>query len=379
MMKLKTIDMDVIFWHYVARCVLCPVAFASCAVVWVYPLLLRLARKKNFVDIPNSRRLNRRPVPVMGGVVVFFGLMFSLALAGCLVEELSLSYYLIAAMAIVLMVGVADDAVGLTPRVRVVVEATVVAMLCYIADDTIDNLYGVLALTHLSASWALVLTVVGGVGVINSVNLIDGVDGLCSGYVMMVALLYGVMFSVVGDVSYAVLSFAVLGALIPFWLRNVYGGRSKMYLGDGGSLLLGLIVVAIALRFYAVGAAVLGGYVVSFTFATLSLPVLDTLRVMFSRIIKHRSPFSPDCSHLHHSFIRLGLSHKMTSISIVAMQASVVGVWYLCRRMSVGYDTAMYLTAMYAMLVTWGGYAVAELFSRKAGTTELNILTKEID
>ena len=215
MMKLKTIDMDVIFWHYVARCVLCPVAFASCAVVWVYPLLLRLARKKNFVDIPNSRRLNRRPVPVMGGVVVFFGLMFSLALTGCLVDDLSLSYYLIAAMAIVLMVGVADDAVGLTPRVRVVVEATLVAMLCYLTDAVVNNLYGVLALTHLSASWALVLTVVGGVGVINSVNLIDGVDGLCSGYVMMVALLYGVMFSVVGDVSYAVLSFAVLGALIP--------------------------------------------------------------------------------------------------------------------------------------------------------------------
>lgn len=377
MLKINDIAMDA--WHDVVWWVLLPLALSSLAVMWVYPLLLRLARRKNFVDTPNWRRLNRRPVPVMGGVVVFFGLIFGLTFTGCFVEELTIGYYLIAAMVIMLMTGVADDAVGLTPRVRIVVECAVVAMICWLTGDMIDNLYGLWGITLLPMPLAMVLTVIGGVGVINAVNLMDGVDGLCAGYGMLLSMVCGLSFFAFGDGCFAVLCAALLGALIPFWLRNVYGGRRKMFLGDGGSLLLGLLTVVCLLRFYAEGAVVLRGYVLSLCFAMLSVPVLDTLRVMFGRILQGRSPFSPDCSHLHHAFIRLGLSHKLTSLCILAMQATILGVGWLCRWMSVGFDVALYTVAVVAVVIIWGGYAVAELLARRALPAGTDVLTKDIE
>lgn len=364
---------DVIWW------VVIPLVLSAVAVVWAYPLLLRLAHKKNFVDAPNWRRLNKRPVAVMGGVVVFFGMMFSIGVAGCFVEGVSVEYYLVAAMAIILLLGVADDAVGLTPRLRLAVEAVVLAMVSWLSTDIVDTLYGLWYIWSIPEWLALGVTLFGGVGVINAVNLIDGVDGLCAGYGILLAAVYGVMFLVVSDSGYALLAFALLGALLPFWVQNVYGGRRKMFLGDGGSLLLGLLTVVFVVRLYNSGAALFGGYLISLSLAMVALPLFDTLRVMSGRMLSGHSPFSPDCSHLHHSLVRVGMSHKLTSGVIISLQVVVVAIWLCCWMLDVGCDAALYTVAAFAVVLTWGTYRVAEGVARRVERAELNRLTEEIE
>ena len=112
----------------------------------------------------------------------------------------------------------------------------------------IDNFHGLWGVYQLPWVLAVALTIVSGVGIINSINLIDGVDGLCSGYGMFATMLFGVIFMRMGDVSYSVLAFTIFGALIPFMLHNVFGKKYKMFMGDGGSLVLGFILSLFVMR-----------------------------------------------------------------------------------------------------------------------------------
>ena len=161
-----------------------------------------------------------------------------------------------------------------------------VVTMMFLCGIYIDNFHGLWGVYKLPLGVAIALTLVSCVGIINSINLIDGVDGLCSGYGMFASLLYGICFLRMGDVSYAVLAFSLFGSLIPFLLHNVFGKKYKMFLGDGGSLVLGFICSLYVMRVIQSGSDYITGSTISFTLAVLAIPVFDTLRVMTARMAK---------------------------------------------------------------------------------------------
>ena len=171
---------------------------------------------------------------------------------------------------------------------------------------------------------AVPLTVVAAVGIINAINLIDGIDGLASGLTGSALLVLGSLFLINGMWIYALLSFATLGVLVPFFYYNVFGqadhGR-KIFMGDTGSLTLGYILVFLAIRYasynpdvahYSAGAIVVA-------FSTLIVPMFDVVRVMIVRARSHRSLFKPDRNHIHHKFLDMGMSAHKAMISIVVI------------------------------------------------------------
>ena len=297
--------------------IIIPFFIALLLVGWIHPRLVKIALLKNIVDNPDARKLQRTPVPVLGGVAVFFGVVIAIGCMSSVVDCSGLPVVIMAMMAM-LYTGTMDDILSLSPGLRFVIEIVVVLLLIFVGGYCIDDFHGLWNIGRFSYWYAVPLTVVAAVGIINAINLVDGVNGLSSGYCIMACLIFGTLFFLSGEESMTILAVVSVGALIPFFLHNVFGKTSKMFIGDGGTLVMGVVMSVFVIEILQNGSRA-AAYVdpnvglVPFTLAVLSVPVFDTLRVMSTRILKGTSPFRPDKTHLHHMFIDLGCSHVATT------------------------------------------------------------------
>ena len=214
---------------------------ALLTVGWVHSKIVRIARMKNIVDNPNTRKLQRVPIPVLGGVAVFLGIISGI---GCLGFFSDVSSLLIAvtAMVVMLYVGTMDDILNLSPNLRFLIETLVVLLVILVGGRSIDDFHGLWGIHEIPYGIAIPLTVFASVGIINAINLIDGVNGLSSGFCIMACLVFGTLFVLAGDTKMAILASAATGALIPFFLHNVFGKTSRMFIGDGGTLMMGIVM-----------------------------------------------------------------------------------------------------------------------------------------
>ncbi len=313
------------------------VAFVS---TWViYGPTLKIAISKDIVDNPEARKLQKRPIPTLGGVVVFFGIAVGLMFFKTMFYQTALLPVL-AAMVIMLYLGTLDDIVGVSPAKRLLIETGVALLMIYGSRSCILNFQELWGVGRLPLGWAIPLTVLTIVGIINAINLIDGIDGLLSSFGILICGCYGLLCFLAHDYSNAALATVTIGALLTFLLHNVFGEKSKMFLGDGGSMLLGILISWLII-------SILGGHfhireyldgrvnfnLIAFCLAVVAIPVADTLRVMFVRIFNGRSPFLPDNKHLHHHFLRCGFSHLRTTLAMLLMALLIIlaflAVWAL--------------------------------------------------
>lgn len=300
---------------------------AFLAALWLHPKMVRVAKLKNIVDNPNKRKLHRKPVPVLGGLVVFFGMVLGVGITTPCYHSPD-TMFLFTMILLVLYIGTMDDILGLTPRIRFIFEILVSLAMIYIGGMSISHFHGLWGIGNLTPWVGVPLTVLTVVGIINAINLIDGVNGLCSGYCIMACTAFGLYFSLLGDTTMTILAAACIGTLILFFYHNVFGHTLRMFMGDGGSLMMGFILSAFVLRVLTTGPTphTPGLGLVPFVLAVLAIPVFDTLRVMGMRMLRRRSPFSPDKTHLHHLFIDLGFSHLATTLTIIALNNIIIAV-----------------------------------------------------
>lgn len=295
----------------------------------VYPLILRMARVWGFYDNPGERKLQRNPVPVLGGLAVFFGIVMSVLVLLTIMFHIKLVMMFLA-MAVLLALGMIDDRMGLKPLLRFVIEIAIVGVLVWANDSMVDNLHGLWGIYEIPYWLGFALSVFAGVGIINSINLIDGVDGYSSGFITICCILFSIVFYYAHIHGLAMLSLVIAGALIPFFIHNVFGKKSKMFIGDGGTLMLGVILCVFVFSllktksYCVIMERETGLNLVALSVAILSIPVADTLRVMTWRILKGISPFKADKTHLHHLFIDLGFSHLGTTLAIMIIYALVL-------------------------------------------------------
>lgn len=296
-----------------------------------YPLVLYFAKRHNIVDNPDARKLQRVPIPVLGGVVVYAGVVAGMAVLFMFMKEPVLIWGFFA-MTFLMIIGIWDDIKDLSANLRFLVEICIVLLFIRMTDVDIDSFHGLFGIDSLPSWFSIPFSVICGVGIINAVNMIDGVDGYSSGYGMMASLLFALTFHSVWSMTMVGMAVISAGALLPFFMHNVFGVRSKMFIGDGGTLMLGMLMVVFT--FYALSSKThcdqLGDMNLSLPalcLAVLCIPVFDTLRVMFMRILRGKSPFRPDKTHLHHLFIDMGFSHLGAALGILMVNLAVVGLW----------------------------------------------------
>ena len=333
---------------------------ALLSVWWIHPLLVKIALDKNIVDNPNARKLQRKPVPVLGGIAVFFGSVIGLGCAGFWYDCSEL-FIVVVAMMIMLYTGTLDDILDLSPALRFLIEIFTVLLLVYIGGYSLNDFHGLWGIHQIPQYVAVPLTVVAAVGIINAINLMDGVDGLSSGYCILTSIFFGVMFWAVGDWSLSILALVAAGSLIPFFLHNLFGKTSKMFIGDGGTLVMGIVISVFVMRTLTHGtcceiydAKHVG--LIPFMLAVLSVPVFDTLRVMTTRILKRKSPFHPDKTHLHHMFIDMGCSHVATTLAILGLNTAVVLCWWAFEAAGFSIAVQLYAVVGMSLLATFGLY-----------------------
>lgn len=340
--------------------IIIPFFTALLLVGWIHPRLVKIALLKNIVDNPDARKLQRTPVPVLGGVAVFFGVVIAIGCMSSVVDCSGLPVVIMAMMAM-LYTGTMDDILSLSPGLRFVIEIVVVLLLIFVGGYCIDDYHGLWNIGRFSYWCAVPLTVVAAVGIINAINLVDGVNGLSSGYCIMACLIFGTLFFLAGEAPMTILAAVSVGALIPFFLHNVFGKTSKMFIGDGGTLVMGVVMSVFVIAILQNGSRV-AAYVnpnvglVPFTLAVLSVPVFDTLRVMSTRILKGTSPFRPDKTHLHHMFIDLGCSHVATTLAILGVNMFVVLCWWALEASGFSIAVQLYAVIAVSLLVTSGLY-----------------------
>lgn len=323
--------------------------------------ILHFAQKHHIYDNPEARKLQRTPIPVMGGFVVFFG-----AMAG------SLSYWFMydcfdiipvqVAMLIMLIVGAWDDMKNISPKLKFVIEIIVVTVLMIVNNYPVNNLHGLWGVHEISPWIAWPLSIIGCVGIINAINMIDGIDGLSSGICIMIFGIYSWWFFITEDFVRAALGVSIVGGLIPFFVMNVFGNKSKMFIGDAGTLMLGIAVCDLVLAMLANDAPVTKRLIkpefsqLAFALAVLAIPVFDTIRVMFGRISRGESPFTPDKTHLHHAFIDYGFHHLETSLLEIILNMMVVLVFAVIYFSHLSMQWQLYGVILAGIAVCFGLY-----------------------
>lgn len=356
--------------------ILVPALAALLATMWFQPHILNVAKEKNIVDNPNARKLQRIPIPVMGGVVVVFGILVGI-MTYSLFDNINNMLAVIAAVLVIMFVGLVDDIRGLSPRIRFIIEILLVLYLVYITGNQIDNFHGLWGIETLSSWIAVPLTVFACVGIINAVNLIDGVDGYSSGYCIMASIYFGYSFFKLGNMMMVALAAIIVASLLPFFFCNVFGKHSKMFIGDAGTLSMGVLISTFVRNMLTASTETahiadnLG--LIPLSLAIMCVPIFDTLRVMGSRILRGTSPFHPDKTHLHHAFIDLGFSHIGTTFSILCLNTFVVICWLVAYKLGVSINVQLYIVIALSVLITFGLYGFIQ-YHIKNDTRTLKVL-----
>lgn len=311
----------------------------------VIPAIVSVADKIHLYDTQDGRKVHQGEVPRLGGISFLPAILFTLLavlaiMTRFLPESLHVTYapiteIMMAAAGCVLLylVGIMDDVIGVTYRSKFIVQFLAAILLCC-SGLYISDLHGVFGIRSVSPFIGVPLTVLITVFIINSINLIDGIDGLASGLCIFSVLGFAVMFQKLTMAMNLVLAMSMLGVLVMFYLYNTLGkrGKTKIFMGDTGSLTMGFLLAFFTIelccfKWDRVDLALLGKTEPFYTgdqlfvygISLVIIPVLDVFRVFYSRIRDGKSPFKPDRRHIHHKFLAMGFSMRQARWSIFAM------------------------------------------------------------
>jgi UDP-N-acetylmuramyl pentapeptide phosphotransferase/UDP-N-acetylglucosamine-1-phosphate transferase len=294
------------------------------------PVIIEVAKDKKLFDVPGERKVHNVVIPTLGGLGIFAGFIFA-TLIGVPPSETSVLQYLMAAIMIIFFMGIKDDILILTATKKFVGQLIAASIIIKFGGIEINNLYGIFGIYALPHTAAFLISLFTIVVITNSFNLIDGVDGLAGSLGLLTSLIFGIYFYYAGQTLYAIMALSLAGSLVGFLIYNF--SPARIFMGDTGSLLIGLINSILVIKFINVAsdpsslvplnsAPVLG-------FAILIVPLFDTLRVVSLRIVNGRSPFWPDRNHIHHLLLDIGLSHKSIALTCVAANILFISIAYI--------------------------------------------------
>ncbi len=334
------------------------------------PVILQIADQKKLYDVPDERKVHTHPVASLGGVGIFGGFLLAslLSIQGHLNPEFQ---YFFAAALVIFFLGLKDDLIVLSASKKFVGQMVAASILIHLGNIRLDSMFGLFGFEKLDEGFALALSYLTIIVVINSFNLIDGIDGLASSLGILTTVIFGTYFFIAGQQAYALLAFALAGSLVAFLIFNHH--PAKIFMGDSGSLMIGLVNAILVIKFISVAseptAVVPIESAVAIGFSILIVPLLDTLRVFAIRIFNGRSPFTPDRNHVHHLLLGWGLGHAGVTITCVVLNISFVAMAYL------GKSLGSSLLLLVMLAVSFAGFGL--LYYRRPKRTM--IIAKRID
>ncbi|WP_350432830.1 UDP-N-acetylglucosamine--undecaprenyl-phosphate N-acetylglucosaminephosphotransferase [Shewanella sp. H8] len=284
-----------------------------------------VAAKVGLLDLPNERKCHDGAIPLIGGIAIFCSVLLASSLF--IKNSQTLNLYLISS-SLILFIGVLDDRYDLSVRVRLVAQVIVASILIFGAGFYLTTLGDIFYFFEFKLGYVgILVTIIAVIGCINAFNMVDGIDGLAGMLSLVTFTSLSILFYRAGNDWYLLplLFDAAIIAYLLFNLRWPFHSVQKIFMGDAGSMLIGLTVVwLLVLGTQSINVhqgAILNP--VSFSPVTalflIAIPLMDMAAIMYRRVKKGHSPFKPDRDHLHHIFERAGYNRKQTLIRITLL------------------------------------------------------------
>jgi UDP-N-acetylmuramyl pentapeptide phosphotransferase/UDP-N-acetylglucosamine-1-phosphate transferase len=299
-------------------------------VVFFTPSLIKVAQLKGLIDKPDEdRKLHKGEIPTIGGIMIFAGTLFAYTLTYPIIYMQTFKYE-VACMLILFFVGIKDDIIGTAPIKKLAAHVLVAMILVLMANIKITSLHGVLNVYELPEGISIFLSIFTIIVIVNAFNLIDGVDGLAAGVGSIVSVAFGCWFYQAGNEVLSCFSFSLAGSLFGFLGFNF--SPARIFMGDSGSLTIGLIISILALQLieyeksYNLPEPLDIISKPAFVIAALIYPLYDTLRIFIYRAVRGISPFSADRNHIHHRLQDIGLNHRQVVLVIYLINIGAISV-----------------------------------------------------
>lgn len=305
----------------------------------IIPQILFVAFRKQLFDAPDPRKIHKGAVPRLGGIAFFPAILFSIFLLVGVSSDIHREQvlfefqrmltplsFIVCSAVIMYLVGIADDLVGVRYRAKFVAQILCASLICA-GGIYLNDFHGFLWINKLPMIPAILITILVCVFITNAINLIDGIDGLASGLSGIACCFYAWVLYDARLYLFSVLAMATLGALVPFFVYNVWGNvekHNKIFMGDTGALTIGLILSVLSFRVCQLDTAPYSENPAAIAFAPLLIPGLDVVRVYLHRIRKKRNPFLPDKTHIHHKLLALGMRQKVAMPVIIITSALLI-------------------------------------------------------
>lgn len=331
------------------------------------PPILRVAREKKLFDTNDERKIHTSDIPPLGGVAIFLGFVLSTIIAtdGYSFDSLK---YIIASIILMFFIGLKDDLLNISARKKFIVQVFAVVLLVTLGNVHISHLHGIFGIGLLHPVSGTLITLFIMLAIVNAFNLVDGIDGLAASLATLAATFFGIWFFQAGHFQLAVMSFALTGSLAGFFLFNVFGKKNKLFMGDTGSLVIGLVIATLVIKFNELNASPSSAFVLvnapAVSFAVVVVPLIDTLRVMTIRIMNKKSPFAPDRNHIHHRLLELFPNHLVVTATILAANIIFIGITIILGYLNMNVTIHFMLIFFLAILLSFVPSQIVKLKHR---------------
>lgn len=341
---------------------------------YLIPKVIWVTREKQLMKPVIERSVHKQPVPTLGGMAFFITMVLAVSLIQVLRLE-NVGNHLIAAITILFMVGLKDDLVVSTARVKLFGQLIAISFLIFVPELHITTLNGFLGIHEIPLWLGLGLATFVMLAIINSYNLIDGIDGLATVTGMIIGSIFAGIFYYTGQDLYVLLSLSLVGMLGGFLRFNYSRGRNKIFMGDSGALTIGLFIGFLTLKMLSFDAGIISnaGFALENTvlilLGVLFIPFLDTTRSIIIRLMKGSSPFEPDRNHIHHVLLDSGMNHMQATVVLAAMNLMVFFAIYSLS--SVLGSIGMTLAVIGILAVICGAFYLLKGFTSSGGNVDL--------
>jgi len=340
--------------HYQVVYYICIMGFAALLSTIAIPSILHVARARHlYDDLGHFRKQHDQGIPRLGGVAIFISFSVT-ALVFNMIDKSFPIGYLLTASIILFIMGLKDDLSGVNSSTKFLVQFVVALILVMLGDIRLTSMYGVFGIYELPFIISSALSVLVIIMIVNAFNLIDGIDGLAGVTGIIANSVFTILFIYTHQYELAVVSLILVGSIIGFLRYNIT--PAKIFMGDAGSLFIGLISVVMAIKlielnkFATIGIPQINS-APALTVAILIGPIFDTIRVFFIRIMNGISPFTADRNHIHHRVLRLGYTHLQTTLILAAF--NLVSIAVALAFSSIGNFTLIIIIFLVSMLFNW--------------------------
>ncbi len=307
----------------------------SFSFVWfTTPTLIKVAINGSFFDKPDHiRKVHRSSIPNIGGVAIFFGFLFACILF-IKTTSIEFSNFFLASCMIIFAMGIRDDLLGLNANFKIALQLIAAFLVVYFANVRMESLYGLFGVFELSMFISIPFSIFTIIVITNSINLIDGIDGLATSMGIVISACFAITFYLMNELGWCRISIALCGSLLGFIKFNYY--PAKIFMGDTGAYIIGFILSILCIQFIELNRFdaltnadpfIKSSPAVGIGF--LFIPLFDTLRVFIIRILEGKSPFYADRQHLHHFLLDRGWSHARISLFIPALSLFFIVLCFL--------------------------------------------------